>query len=233
MFYGTDDGNRLVDESNYPESIKKYLEQEKNILIEAIKNHDLIIEVGCIEPRNMERATNNNKRYIGIDIVEEYIKVANKLVKDRRLGDICEFLCIDAERLDDVLKKSKLIQSCSKPLFFFPFNSFGNMNDYNNVLDSIGRIKNADFLLFTYNTDKKSTEERYNYYNNCNYDNLYLQIEENGIRYIADNGLNSMAYNENFIVNSIKRKGLSIETKHFADIGIVYSINTREKELEL
>lgn len=107
------------------------------------------------------------------------------------------------------------------------------MNDYNKVIDSIGKIKNAEFLLFSYDTDDKSTEERYNYYNNCNYNNLTLKIEENGVRFLVNNGLNSMVYNKEFLIHTIKNKGLSLDTKKFADIGVVYSIDTREKELEL
>lgn len=233
MFYGTDDGNRLVDEKNYPESIKNYLNGEKYILNQEIENHDLIIEVGCMEARNMDIAINNKKKYIGIDIVEEYINTANKIVDKRKLNNICEFLCINAEELDEVLQKSKLIKNSSRPLFFFPFNSFGNMENYISVIDSIGKIKNADFILFSYDTDNKSTEERYNYYNNCKYDNLSLQKEINGVRFIADNGLNSMAYNPEYLNKVIRSKGLSLSTTKFADIGLAYSISTREREIEL
>ena len=39
MFYGTNDGNRLVDETNYPQSIKDYLEKEGEILNQKVKKH--------------------------------------------------------------------------------------------------------------------------------------------------------------------------------------------------
>ena len=232
MFYGADDGNRLVDEKNYPDSIKNFLENEKNILINNINEHDIIIEVGCMEARNMEHAIKNNKKYIGIDIVPEYIEIANRLIKQRELTSSCEFLCIDAEKLDKILEESELLKSSEKPLFFFPFNSFGNMNNFDSVIRSISNIKNSDFILFTYQTDEKSTNERFKYYNNCNYDNLRVIKEENGVRFIADNGLNSMAYNEKFLQDFIKKYGLELKMKNFADIGIAYFISTRERELE-
>ncbi len=232
MFYGTDDGNRLVDETNYPNSIKNFLDKEKNILVDNIKNHDVIIEVGCMEARNMESAIKNNKKYIGIDIVPKYIKIANRIAQKRNLTSTCEFLCIDAEKLDEILEKSKLLKDSRNPLFFFPFNSFGNMNNFNNVIKSIYNIKNSDFIIFTYQTDEKSTNERFKYYNNCNYNNLRAKKEEYGVRFIADNGLNSMAYNENFFQENIKKRGLDLNVKKFADIGIAYFISTKEKELE-
>lgn len=232
MFYGTDDGNKLVDESNYPPSIKEYLEKEKQILIKNINRHDVIIEVGCMEARNMEYAINNGKKYVGIDIVEDYIRIANRIVKERHLSKICEFLCVDAEKLDNILQESKLVKGSSSPLFFFPFNSFGNMNNYNNVLDSIMKIKNADFLIFSYDTDKKSTQERYKYYSNCNYDNLSIQSDDDGVRFTANNGLNSIAYNKEYLIENIVNRKLPIQIEKFSDIGIVYSINTREKEFE-
>lgn len=230
MFYGADVGNRLVDENNYPDSIKNYLEREKNILINSMGEHDIIIEVGCMEARNMEHAIKNNKKYIGIDIVPKYIEIANRIVKQRKLTSTCEFLCIDAEKLDRILQESALLKGSEKPLFFFPFNSFGNMNNFDNVIRSISKIKNSDFIIFTYQTDEKSTNERFKYYNNCNYDNLRCIKEANGVRFIADNGLNSMAYNEDFLQNIIKKCGLQLKVKNFADIGIAYFINTRERE---
>lgn len=230
MFYGADDGNRLVDENNYPDSIKKFLENEKSILINNLSQHDIIIEVGCMEARNMEHAINNKKKYIGIDIVPEYIEAANRIVRKRELTSTCEFLCIDAEKLDKILEASNLLKRCKNPLFFFPFNSFGNMNNFANVIKSISKIKNADFIIFTYQTDEKSTNERFRYYNNCNYDNLKVQYEENGVRFVADNGLNSMAYNEAFLQDYIKKCGINFRIKKFADIGIAYFISTRERE---
>ncbi len=233
MFYGGEDGNKLVDEANYPISIKKYLENERKIVLDRLNGHDLLIEVGCMEARNMECALNNGKKYIGIDIVEEYIKIAKEIVKKRELGDRCEFLCIDAEKLDDILNYSKLMQECSAPLFFFPFNSFGNMRNFNRVLDSISKIKNADFLIFSYDTDERSTSERFKYYNNCDYDNLHVLKESTGIRFIADNGLNSMAYNKEFLGDEIKCRGIDFEIIKFSDIGIVYSISTRKHKREM
>ena len=230
MFYGTDDGNRLVDENNYPDSIKKYLEKEKSILIESMGEHDIIIEVGCMEARNMKYAIENKKKYIGIDIVPEYIEIANRIIKQRKLTSTCEFLCIDAEKLDRILEESKLLKSSKKPLFFFPFNSFGNMEHFDKVIRSISKIRNADFILFTYQTDEKSTEERLKYYSNCNYDNLRCLREEIGIRFIADNGLNSMAYREDYLQDFIKKCGLEFKVKKFVDIGIAYFISTRERE---
>lgn len=232
MFYGTDNGNRLVDETNYPQSIKNYLEKEREILEQKVKKYDVIIEVGCMEARNMDVAIRNRKKYIGIDIVPEYIDIANEIAKQRNLQERCEFLCVDAEKLDDILKTSDLLRKSKAPLFFFPFNSFGNMNNFDNVIKSISNIKNADFILFTYQTDDKSTAERFKYYDNCNYKNLEVNHEENGVRFIADDGLNSMAYNPKFLEDCIKKSGLNLETKTFSDIGIAYFINTRERELE-
>lgn len=232
MFYGTDNGNRLVDENNYPQSIKDYLEKERAILNKKVKKHDVIVEVGCMEARNMEVAIKNGKKYIGIDIVPEYIDIASGIVKQRNLQETCEFLCIDAERLDDILKKSNLLEKSKAPLFFFPFNSFGNMINFDKVIKSISNIKNADFILFTYLTDKKATEERFKYYNNCNYSNLRICNEKEGVRFTADDGLNSMAYDQKFLKDCIKKNGLNLEIAPFSNIGIAYFINTKERELE-
>lgn len=233
MFYGTETGNRLVDEGNYPSSIVDYLKQERELLESKLPQHDLLIEVGCMEARNLEIAVKSRKKYIGIDIVKSYIDIASEIAQKRGLQDICEFLCIDAEQLDSILEKSKLLKNAKSPLFFFPFNSFGNMENFENVIKSMRRIENSDFMIFSYNTDKKSNEERYKYYQNCSYDNLTMLNGQEGVRFVADNGLNSIAYNQDFLIRKIKDLGLNIDTKRFGDIGIVYLINTREREKEL
>lgn len=231
MFYGTEKGDKLVDDRNYPDSIKVFLQQEKQLLLSKIPNHDVIIEVGCMEARNMEPAIKLGKKYIGIDIVQEYINIANEIVEQRKLTSICEFLCVDAEQLDQILKQSELLKTCNAPLFFFPFNSFGNMNNISKVLNSMRKIKNADFIIFSYDTDKNATQERYAYYNNCNYKNLLMTREENGIRFTAEDGLNSMAYNEVFLNKCIRNAGMRTESRSFANIGIAYFISTREKDI--
>lgn len=224
MFYGSESGNRLIDENNYPLSIKKYLETEKQILNKYIKDYDIIIEVGCMVARNIQIAVLNKKKYIGVDIVPEYIKLANEVIKKRNLSDTCELLCINAEALDDILHKSKLIKNCYNPLFFFPFNSFGNIDNQVCTLKSLKKIKGATFIIFSYKTDVDTTNERLKYYGNCNYDNLIVRKEDIGIRCVATNGLNSMAYNEDYLVNCIENMDMQIETREFSEIGMAFFI---------
>lgn len=224
MFYGSEDGDKLIDKRNYPLSIKNYLEEEKQILNNCIKNYDVLIEVGCMVARNIQIAILNKIKYIGIDIISDYINLANQIVKRRDLTSTCEVLCINAEKLDDILQKSKLIKKCYNPLFFFPFNSFGNINDHICTLKSIKKIRNASFIIFTYKTDENATDERLKYYSKCNYRNLTVKHENIGIRFIADNGLDSIAYNEKYLENIIKNIDLQVETKEFSKIGIAYFI---------
>lgn len=224
MFYGSEDGNRLINENNYPLSIKNYLETEKQILNKCIKDYDVFIEVGCMVARNIQLAILNEKKYIGIDIIPEYIKSANQIVRKRNLLNMCEILCINAEKLEDILQKSELIKKCYNPLFCFPFNSFGNINDHICTLKSIKKIKNATFIIFSYKTDKDTTHERLKYYGNCNYDNLTVKKEKIGIRCVADNGLNSIAYNKDYLVNCIGNMNMQVEIKEFSEIGVAFFI---------
>ncbi len=224
MFYGFEEGNRLIDEKNYPLSIKNYLKEENRILTDYIKNFDIIIEVGCMVARNIEVAILNKKKYIGIDIIPEYITLANQMVKKFNLSESCELLCINAEKLDYILQKSELIKKCHTPLFFFPFNSFGNINDHISALKSIKKIKGATFIIFSYKTDENTTKERIKYYGNCNYDNLTTIQETLGVRCVADNGLNSMAYKIEYLVNYVKNIDMHIDLQEFSDIGIAFFI---------
>jgi len=227
MFYGGSLGNRLVNSCNYPNDIKEFLKEEESILIDSMKGCDIVIEVGCMEVRNLQCVVNNGKKYIGVDIIPSYIETSNKIIQEEGLSSICECICIDAENLDIIFEKSNLIKDSKNPMFFFPFNSFGNMSNIDNVIKSMSKIKKALFVLFTYQINDYSNSVRFNYYHNCNYEHLNIVYESNGVRFTSDDGLNSMAYDENFLGDLIKKNGLNFKVIKFSNIGTAYFIKNK------
>ena len=203
-FYGTKDGNKLVDENNYPDSIKEYLKKEKELLEKYLEDYDLLIEVGCMEGRNIDVALNMKKKYIGIDIIESYISIVNEMINKRGLNSISEAFCLDANYLKRLISLSRLYKD-SKSLIYFPFNSFGNMDNPNKVLSNFNYLYNSDFVIFTYDIDDYSNFEREKYYENCNYDNLRKEINEEGVRFISSNGLNTVAYDKEYLKRKVDK----------------------------
>jgi len=225
-FYGSELGGRLIAEENYPDSIRDFLEKEYLFLFEAIAEHDLIVEVGCMEGRYCKAILERNINYVGIDLSQEYISRANALFAERM--QICqyEFLCLDAEHLDVIARESRLFDKANAPLVFFPFNSFGNMRNIKNVLASISRINGATFYIFTYDVDTAASNERKTYYSNCNYSDLQLVQSDCSVRFVSPDGLDCAAYTPAFIADLCRSLSLNIEFHRFSQIGIVYQITT-------
>ena len=60
-----------------------------------------------------------------------------------------------------------------------------------------------------------------------------MKKDDKGIKFVADNGLNSMAYEEKYLSDKIKDIGLSYKVQKIADIGIAYIVWTKELEIEM
>ena len=223
-FYGSELGDRLITDENYPDSINEFLVEEKVLLLSLMSNHDIAIEVGCMEGRHCETVLDSGVHYIGVDISEEYIRKAKE--KTIKSNGKHELLCIDAEKLDDISHISSLFSKCQRPLFFFPFNSIGNMENVEKVLLRVSKIRNATFLIFTYPVDTETTKIRFEYYNNCSYTNLRKIVADNEVRFVSADGLNSTAYNPRYISELCKKLPVSETHYNFCPMGIVYIIKT-------
>lgn len=226
-FYGSDLGDRLILSDNYPESVIEFLEKERENLLLAIQKYDLVIEVGCMEGRGYNDIRNNGISYVGIDQMSEYIEKAASVFGF--VSDTHEFLCMDAEFINEISKKSILYRKHKKILFFFPFNSFGNVLNINNLLSSFSKLNNADALIYTYLTDVFATNERDKYYTNCNYKELQKNETEAEVRFTSADGLNSVAYKQEYLKSLCYANALSFDSFKFCNVGIVYKISTKKE----
>ena len=182
-----------------------------------------------MEARNLDVAINNKKGYIGIDIVPSYIEKSKKIIKEINPSIMCDAYCLDAEKMKE-LKKMFIRYKEYKSLIYFPFNSFGNMNNPYNVINNFIHLEESDFIIFSYGTDEKSTDERMKYYENCNYKNLKYSSSNKGVRFYSDDGLNTIAYSKDYIEQMIKETSkLKVKTRKFEKIGVYYYINSKEE----
>lgn len=217
-FYSSGLGDNLIETSFYPKEVVSFLEKEKGIVKDLIKDFDLLFEVGCMEGRYLDVALSENKKYYGIDVVERYVKMGQEVLLRKELS-VNDFTIktADAASLDEIFSKNNL----GKALLIFPFNSFGNMINMNDVVKSLVKAKKP-FLIFTYNTDEFSNNARLNYYKNCGYKDIKCEDNEKGIRFFSNQGLDTIAYKENYIKNEFNNLGVSIERINFSSIGLVY-----------
>ena len=219
-FYESGKGDRLIDPLLFPEEIKQFLVGEKRIL-EALRGlFDLLVEVGSMYGRYLKWAVENSKCYLGIDIVQRYIKDGKRIVAKLQLDpDKYRFMLGGAEKITDLVKPSEWNIAPDKCLLFFPFNSFGNMENPVVVIKSIKK-SGLPFLISTYGTSQEINAYREQYYRNCGYAEILCVQDEKGVRFTSPDGLSSIAYHPNYLRGLFVSNGLRATVISFSKIGI-------------
>lgn len=227
-FYTQFGGDRLVDSHNYPPEINQYLRHEERLIFQIITTHgyDYLIEVGCMDARALPITLALDISYYGVDIVDKYIKEAQakiKLATQRHPSLIAEAYCVSIYDLASCFQAHPLQINPNlslNPLAIFPFNSFGNIEDPEKAARAVSDC-GLDFLILTYRTDDYSTKVRKAYYQNCGYTGITTLNDERGIRFISSEGLNTVAYEENYI-KTLLGINFSIQEYPIAQVGVGY-----------
>jgi hypothetical protein len=222
-FYNSGTGDRLIDPSKYPSEIHSYLEAELNLLEAVIKNFDMVVEVGCMHGRFLKWILMQNKYYVGVDIAANYIAQGKEKAISLGLeSSKYQFICQDAKDLDRVIEHNPFdFIRKENILVFFPFNSLGNIEDLDGVVTCLKKIK-TNFYISSYKTDNFSTEAREQYYTNCGYTNISQINANEGIRFRSHEGLNTIAYHPNFLVNRFTQININLKTYNLSEIGVAY-----------
>lgn len=232
IFYKNGLGDRLIDPSFFPHEIKQFLNDERKILDSLSSKIDLLIEVGCMEGRYLEWAIVQNKYYLGIDIVLRYIKAGQKSVKKMKLpAEQYQFKYGSAEEITELIKSKKSSIPPERCLIFFPFNSFGNMENPIPVIRNLKK-SNLPFIISTYPITKEATSIRERYYKNCKYSQLRQLKSKQGISFVSSDGLNSIAYDPIYLQDLFSLNNFTIKLISFSKIGIIYTTESVGNLLE-
>lgn len=222
-FYGSGLGDRLIDESLFPLEIKKFLIEEERLLNQSKSSFNSLIEVGCMHGRYLQWAIEHVQNYIGVDIVPSYIDAGHRRLKEYFYESLrCNFILGSAENIDTLLNWKMLGINQHKALLLFPFNSFGNMQNYLSVIRSIKR-SGVPFFISTYSTTPKATLCRRRYYEACSYKNLEKIENKRGVAFISDDGLCTIAYHQDFLLKLFKKEDMRTNIINFAGIGTIYT----------
>lgn len=218
-FYASGLGDRLIDSETFPSAILDFLQGEEAVLRSTSQDVDTLIEVGCMEGRWLEWAVKIGKCYVGVDVVSRYIQECLSRITCMNL-DRDRYQCVLGSA--DYLEILRSYWSSSvHPLAFFPFNSFGNMEDPCAVIESLRKSETL-FLISSYDTSTYATACRLEYYANCRYSDLQCIEDDRGVLFHSPDGLHSFAYHEDFLIREFRKHGLEIEVITFADIGRMY-----------
>src|SRR4030042_1009095 len=221
-FYESGKGDRLIDPLLFPEGIKQFLICEKRILEALVDSFDLLVEVGSMYGRYLKWAVENGKRYFGIDVVERYIEAGRKIILDSQLNPIkYRFVLGRAENITKLVRPDEWSVKPNRCILFFPFNSFGNMNDPLTVVRSI-RKSGLPFLISTYGTSEEINIYREKYYKNCGYARIDSIQDKKGVRFTSPDGLNTIAYHLDYLQNVFVTNHLKVTDIPFSKIGMAF-----------
>lgn len=230
-FYESGKGDRLIDPLLFPEEIKQFLICERRILETLADSFDLLIEVGSMYGRYLKWAVENEKCYLGIDIVRRYIETGRKVISDSQLDpNKYRFVLGEAENITELVKPDEWNIEQDKCFLFFPFNSFGNME---NPLVIIRNIKKSSlpFLISTYGTSQEINVCREQYYRNCGYSEIVSLQDEKGVRFISPEGLSTIAYHPDYLQEIFTISGLKVAIVHFSQIGVAFTLPKLAKKI--
>ena len=205
QFYDQNGGEKLIDHDCYVPEIDEYLKNEIRFISQTLEKHGYsgMLEIGCMNGRNLEVATVLGIKYVGIDIVKRFIEEANKKMGDLNIVAIAK-QC-DVKNLHEI---RKLLSS--NFLAVFPFNSFGNIDNPQKALNSVSR-QGLDSLILTYGTDAITTNIRKRYLTNSQMEDLKMAINPQGVVFTSPGGLCSYAYSS----DAIKQMGDDANYKEF------------------
>ncbi len=216
-FYDLEGGENLVNANNYPLEIIDYLQDEKQVIIDNLRKrgYEGMLEIGCMEGRNLDVASKLGIKYIGIDIVKRFIESTNKKIS---VGGVNGFAKICDVK--EIANLSQLLDSSF--LGIFPFNSFGNVDSPKEALVSLSK-KNLDILILTYKTTERAVSVREKYLNSCGLIDLVKVKDSKGVVFRSKEGLCSYAYFPKTIFQWAKTVGYEkIDSFNFSKIGKGY-----------
>jgi hypothetical protein len=215
-------GCNLLNPENYPKGVRIYLNREKEILSHLKAYFKTLVEVGCFDGRYNTWCAKHHRQYIGIDINDRYLTEATRLAEFYNLPKSgYEFHNLNAQNLIDIQQKSPIFQSTSPNdlLVIFPFNCLGNIANVIDVIDSLNRL-GISYYISNFNVTSKATKVRETYYNNCEFDAISKHGEKDGIRFQSPDGLNSIAYDYQFLIENFSKPNPYVRIFDITSIGI-------------
>lgn len=225
-FYEEGRGNSLIDPLFFPSEVKDFLKKEELILFSVRDSFDLLIEIGCMHGRYLDWTVAEKKLYIGIDVVVRFIEEGRKKVLKLGLPPVdYQFIKGKAEDIAQLISSERLQSKKIGCLLFFPFNSFGNMEDAIPVISAL-KLSRLPFLISSYQTTEKANTCRKEYYSRCGYKGIRREINEKGVYFYSADGLRSVAYHPEHIKKVCETQNLAMATMPFSTLGTVYFSST-------
>jgi hypothetical protein len=221
-FFESSASDRLMDPACYPHEIRQFLRQEQRILDALEDSVDLLIEVGCMNGRYLDWAVEKAKEYIGVDMIVRHIQAGQRVVVERGLAaETHRFILGDAEEIAQVIKSAQVHIQRERCLILFPFNILGAVSNVERVIDGL-RQSQLPFLSSSYQTTNYATACRYEYYRRCGGRDIRVVSDEKGISFLTSDGLSTIAYQPEYLLNLCHAHDLPITAISWSDLNQAY-----------
>lgn len=211
-------GDRLVEERRFPKAIIEHQELEKQWLFRLSASAQSIVEVGCMDGRLMEWTIKRGLSYLGLDVVERYIKLGKDRMREVNIA-AAQMVRWNAERINELAGEQKYSQCFAKAFLFYPFNSFGNFHNIIRAIESLSKIR-CHFLISSYTTDKKATKIRSEYYAACQYKNLKVTRDNRGVLFTSKEGLYCYAFEIDYLAPLFHKYGVKVSFERDGRLGL-------------
>ena len=227
--YYSETGWTMFDARHLTEPIKQFLTNESKELdaILADKSYDTLVEIGCGYGRHMQAALKLGLNYEGLDLVNWLTEIGTLRVQ--QLGGLYPNLrCRISNDSITAIDKLEIGEYSNRALVLFPFNCFGNLSCVESALDVLS-TQEFDLLISTFETDKKTTHARKEYYENCGSQVAGITEDEDGVQIESIDGLKSFAPDPIWLETILARFGFVLVGKfQYCEIGGGYLFKKAE-----
>lgn len=219
--YNTPNGCEILNPENFPTLVHDYLKRERELLEQFVVDYNVLIEGGCFDGTYLKWSYKRELKYVGVDIIPGFIEEAKHRSTFFNVDPgYFEFHVMDLTRLWELNDMSDLLsRENSSSLLLIPFNLFGNIVPIDELV-AVLRDCPYDFLISNFATSPIATETRKLYYDNCNFENIRSVITDDGIRFLSEDGLDSMAYSADWM--KYKFEGMNLRVIPLGDVGMAY-----------
>jgi hypothetical protein len=190
-------GFKIMNEENYPESIKSFLYDELCYIIKILSkgNYYVLLEIGSANSIKALTIVQKNYKYYGIDINSRFVQEATQSFAEKNISDKAKVKLMSFFELNSSFEAFNINE---KVLIVLPFNLFGNLGNPKKSLEKLF-ILCQDFIISYYKVNLTSYLAREEYYKNCEYKNLIYTKDNSQAKFTSSEGLCSITYSPEYI----------------------------------
>lgn len=190
-------GFKIMNEENYPESIKTFLSDELCYIIKILSEgkYYVLLEIGSANSIKALTIVQKNYKYYGIDVNSRFVQEATQNFVENNISDKAKVKLMSFFELNSSFEAFNINE---KVLIVLPFNLFGNLGNPKKIFEKLF-ILCQDFIISYYKINRTSYLAREEYYKNCEYKDLNYTKDYSQAKFTSSEGFCSITYNPEYI----------------------------------